>query len=145
MVNNHVRARRRGGALTAAALAVISAAGLSACAVIPPAAAAGRQPAPSRPRPVLISATPIARLSERAVAAELRGARLGPGDPALGAGSVRYGIVAYRVVYRTVTALGRPTRASGVSGWRRCQLSSGTTRSGTTSVTCPPPSTRPAR
>jgi hypothetical protein len=114
MVSNHVRARRRGGALTAAALAVVSAAGLSACAVIPAAAAAGRQPAPARPRPVLISATPIARLSERAVAAELSGARLGPGDPALGAGSVRYGIVAYRVVYRTVTALGRPTRASGL-------------------------------
>jgi hypothetical protein len=48
------------------------------------------------------------------VAAELRNARLGPGDPALGAGAVRYGIVAYRVVYRTVDAAGRPTRASGL-------------------------------
>ncbi|MGH3410291.1 MAG: alpha/beta hydrolase family protein, partial [Streptosporangiaceae bacterium] len=73
-----------------------------------------RQPAPARPGSVLITATPIARLPERAVAAELRSARLGPGDPALGAGSVRYGVVAYRVVYRTVSAQGRPARASGL-------------------------------
>jgi hypothetical protein len=63
---------------------------------------------------VLIKATLIARLSERSVAAELRNARLGPGDPALGARAVRYGAAAYRVLYRTVNAAGQPARASGV-------------------------------
>jgi hypothetical protein len=101
-------------AVAAAAVAVVLAAGLGAWAAAPPAAAAGGPPASTGSGPVLIKATPIARLSERSVAAELRNARLGPGDPALGAGAVRYGVVAYRVLYRTVDAAGRPTRASGL-------------------------------
>jgi len=105
---------RRLGAVAAAALALVSAAGLCAWAAVAPAAAAGRQRAPAGHSGVLISATQIARLSERSVAAELRNARLGPGDPALGAAAVRYGVVAYRVVYRTVNAAGQPTRASGL-------------------------------
>jgi len=104
---------RRLGVTAAVALALASAAGLCAWGTAAPATAAGRQPATGHD-PVLISATPIARLSERSVAAELRNARLGPGDPALGAGAVRYGIVAYRVLYRTVDAAGQPTRASGL-------------------------------
>jgi Secretory lipase len=105
---------RRLGAVAAAALALVSAAGLSAWTAASPAAAAGRQPAPTGPGPVLIKATPIARLSERSVAAELQNARLAPGDPTLGAGAVRYGIVAYRVLYRTINAAGQPARASGL-------------------------------
>ena len=104
---------RRLGVTAAVALALASSAGLCAWGTAAPATAAGRQPATGHD-PVLISATPIARLSERSVAAELRNARLGPGDPALGAGAVRYGIVAYRVLYRTVDAAGQPTRASGL-------------------------------
>jgi hypothetical protein len=95
------------------ALALASVAGFSAWGAAAPAAAVGRQPATGH-TPVLIKATPIAGLSKQSVAAELRNARLGPGDPALGAGAVRYGIVAYRVLYRTVNAAGRPTRASGL-------------------------------
>lgn len=34
--------------------------------------------------------------------------------PALGAGRVRYGPAAYRVLYRTVNAAGQPVRASGL-------------------------------
>ena len=104
---------RRHGATATVALVLASAAGLCALGTAAPATAAGRQPAAGHD-PVLISATLIARLSERSVAAELRNARLGPGDPALGAGAVRSGIVAYRVLYRTVNAAGRPTRASGL-------------------------------
>src|SRR5215472_2790475 len=94
---------RRALALASSGLVLISLAGvLGACAA--PVAAAGRHPAPpaastARDRGVLISATPIARLPESAVAAELRNARDEPGTPALGAGMVRYGIDAYRVIY----------------------------------------------
>jgi hypothetical protein len=87
---------------------------LGAWGAAPAAAQAARRPAPAGQGGVLISATPIARLSRQSVAAELRNARLGPGDPALGAGAVRYGVAAYRVIYRTRTATGRPTRASGL-------------------------------
>lgn len=74
---------RRAVALASSGLALISLAGvLGACAAPEPAA---------RDRGVLISATPIARLPESAVAAELRNARDKPGTPALGAGMVRYG------------------------------------------------------
>ena len=39
----------------------------------------------------------------------------------------------------------RPIRATGVSGWSRRQPSLGRRRVGLASLTCPPPSTRPAR
>jgi hypothetical protein len=91
-----------------------------------------RHVAPSAPaaqdrRGTLISATPIARISEPSVAAELRNAREEPGAPAMGAGMVRYGIDAYRVVYQTVNATGQPVRASGLvafpaAGPRRLRL-----------------------
>ncbi|HET9973410.1 MAG TPA: hypothetical protein VFQ68_34620 [Streptosporangiaceae bacterium] len=107
---------RRAVALASSGLVLISLAGvLSACG-----AAAGRHPAPPAAsaardqRGVLISATPIARLPKSAVAAELRNARYEPGTPALGAGMVRYGIDAYRVIYQTVNATGQPVRASGL-------------------------------
>jgi hypothetical protein len=104
---------RRLRVVAAVALALVSAAGLCAAGAAASAAAGGRQPTIGH-SPILIKATPIARLSERSVAAELRDARLGPGDPALGAGAVRYGMVAYRVLYRTVNAAGQPSRASGL-------------------------------
>ena len=113
---------RRAVALASSGLVLISLAGvLGACAAPASAAqaAAGRHQAPpaasaARDRGVLISATPIARLPESAVAAELRNARDEPGTPALGAGMVRYGIDAYRVIYQTVNATGQPVRASGL-------------------------------
>ncbi len=82
-------------------------------------AAGASSPAPSGPasapyRGRLVSATLLQRISRRSVAGELTHARLGGGDPALGARAVRYGIAAYRVVYDTVTADGRRTRASGL-------------------------------
>ena len=106
-------ASRRIGVVAVVALALGLAAGLGAGGAAASTAAASRQPATGHD-PVLISATPITRLSERSAAAELRHARLGPGDPALGAGTVRYGVVVYRVLYRTVNAAGLPTRASGL-------------------------------
>jgi len=113
---------RRAVALASSGLVLISLAGvLGACAARASAAraAAGRRPASpaasaARDRGALISATPIARLPESAVAAELRNARDEPGTPALGAGMVRYGIDAYRVIYQTVNASGQPVRASGL-------------------------------
>jgi hypothetical protein len=86
---------------------------LGACAAPAPTHAPGAQAAQDR-RGTLISATPIARISEPSVAAELRNARYEPRTPALGAGMVRYGVVAYRVVYQTVNATGQPVRASGL-------------------------------
>ncbi len=114
---------RRAVALASSGLALISLAGvLGACAAPAPeaqATAGHRHVAPSAPaaqdrRGTLISATPIARISEASVAAELRNARDEPGTPALGAGMVRYGIDAYRVIYQTVNATGQPVRASGL-------------------------------
>ena len=131
---------RRAVALASSGLVLISLAGiLGACAAPASAhasaahAAAGhRYVAPSAPaaqdrRGTLISATPIARISEPSVAAELRNARDEPGTPALGAGMARYGISAYRVIYQTVNASGQPVRASGLiafpaSGPRRLRL-----------------------
>jgi dienelactone hydrolase len=92
-----------------------------------PAAAASRQTATPGHSRTLISATVIERISKRAVAAELASARLGRRAPALGAGKVRYGLVAYRVLYRTVNAKGQPVHASGLvafpaGGPRRLRL-----------------------
>jgi hypothetical protein len=131
---------RRAVALASSGLVLISLAGaLSACAAPASAhasaahAAAGRRyVAPSAlaaqdRRGTLISATAIARISEPSVAAELRNARDEPGTPAMGAGMVRYGIDAYRVIYQTVSASGQPVRASGLvafpaGGPRRLRL-----------------------
>ena len=143
-------ASRRAVALASSGLVLISLAGvLGACAAPASAAqaAAGRHPAPpaasaARDRGVLISATPIARLPESAVAAELRNARDEPGTPALGAGMVRYGIDAYRVIYQTVNATGQPVRASGLvvfpaAGRRRLRLVSFATGTSTYKLNVP--------
>jgi hypothetical protein len=130
---------------------LISLAGvLGACAVPASAAApsARRDPAPPAAsaardrRGVLISATLIARLPESAVAAELRNARDEPGTPALGAGMVRYGIDAYRVIYQTVNATGQPVRASGLvvfpaAGQRQLRLVSFATGTSTYKLNVP--------
>ena len=141
---------RRAVALASSGLVLISLAGvLGACAApaSAPRAAADRHPAPpaasaARDRGVLISATPIARLPESAVAAELRNARYKPGTPALGAGMVRYGIDAYRVIYQTVNATGQPVRASGLvvfpaAGRRRLRLVSFATGTSTYKLNVP--------
>lgn len=100
--------------MAAAGIALISLAGaLAACAAPAPTHASQAHAAQDR-RGTLISATAIARISEPSVAAELRNARDEPGTPALGAEMVRYGVVAYRVVYQTVNATGQPVRASGL-------------------------------
>ena len=119
-------AGRRLGALAVAGLTLVPA-GLGVCAATSQAAAAARHQVPARQESVLIRSIVIARLSKQAVATDLRNARLGPDDPALGAGQARYGIVAYRVLYRTVNANGQPARASGLvafpaSHGRRLQL-----------------------
>jgi hypothetical protein len=81
------------------------------------------RPAQTRPRTqavpltkpgTLVSATLLQRLSAASVRSELAAARLAPGAPSLGAGAVRYGVVAYRVTYRTVNAAGQPVLASGL-------------------------------
>ncbi|MFE3183139.1 lipase [Streptomyces violascens] len=78
---------------------------------------AGAAAAPSAPartgqeshgRGTLVSAEKLYTLdSAQAVAAELRGAGFDDG-------AVRHGVVAYRLVYRTVDPKGRPTTASGL-------------------------------
>lgn len=104
------KAARWPAALAVAVLALT----LLAAPAVSPAAAAGLQTAPPGNSQPLISATVIERVSKQAVAAELASAELGPRDPALGAGRVRYGVVAYRVLYRTVNAFGRQVLASGL-------------------------------
>ncbi|WP_199545746.1 lipase [Streptomyces sp. N35] len=116
------RRTRRTAALRAGAAAVccgllLGTAGVSAAAVQAPATAHGRD-APSPWRGSLVSAEKLYTLaSPEAVSAELR--RAGFEDDA-----VRHGVTAYRLVYRTVDAQGRPTTASGLfvlprSGERR--------------------------
>jgi hypothetical protein len=56
----------------------------------------------------------IARLPAASVRAELDGARIGPGAPALGGKYARYGVLAYRVAYQATDAAGRPVAASGL-------------------------------
>lgn len=111
--SRHASRARAARMPTALAVVVFALTALAALAVSP-ASAAGRQTAPPMHGGTLISAKVIERISKPAVAAELASARLGPRAPALGAGGVRYGLVAYRVLYRTVNAEGRPVRASGL-------------------------------
>ena len=125
------RAARRLGALTVAVFALTP----LAVPAVSPAAAAGRETVPRGHSRTLISAKVIERISKRAVAAELASARLGPGDPALGAGRVRYGLVAYRVLYRTVNA------AAGLSApaaWLPSRLAGRGGCSWSTTATAPP-------
>lgn len=62
----------------------------------------------------LVSATLLQRVPAKSVRTELAKARLAPGAPALGGGEARYGVDAYRVMYRTEDANGRPVVASGL-------------------------------
>ncbi|MGY4099675.1 lipase family protein [Nocardia sp. R16R-3T] len=68
--------------------------------------ACGSDNAPTVPRGEVVSTTPVARLSAEQTTTYL--ADVNTGTPA------RNGIDAYRVVYRTVTASGDPTTASGL-------------------------------
>jgi len=95
---------------TVAALATTGAA--------PAIASARNAPAPHGYRGRLVSVTPLRTLLDKAaVKAELTA-------DGFAATSVRYGVRTYRLVYRTVSATGQPTTASGllavpISGARR--------------------------
>ena len=103
------------GTIAAAALAAVSAlaamsgAGLAAAASgSGPGAAARPVPAAHGYRGQLVSVTPLRTLPDQAaVRAELTADRFS-------AASVRYGVRTYRLVYRTVSATGHPTTASGL-------------------------------
>ncbi|MYZ16062.1 MULTISPECIES: alpha/beta hydrolase [unclassified Streptomyces] len=113
---NPARARsaRRGGA----ALAALTLAGLAGLTSAPAAQGAegaeGTQGAATRPavahradRGALLDVTPVADLSRAEVAAFLRKGEFGTE-------TVRYGVRAYRLTYRTVDTEGRPTTATGL-------------------------------
>ena len=86
-----------GAAVTAASAAPTS-----------PAAHAGKIPAPDGYRGRLVSVTALHTLpNAAAVKAELTA-------DGFATGAVRYGVRTYRLVYRTVSATGRPTTASGL-------------------------------
>src|SRR5579859_3526127 len=73
-----------------------------------PAPRAGRAPAPDGGRGRLVSVTALRTLPDRAaVRAELTA-------DGFAAAAVRHGVRTYRLVYRTVTATGQPTTASGL-------------------------------
>ena len=117
----------KGLSAAAALAALLTLAAASAEAAPGPAPGHGISLAGKRYRNVLISDQMIGRLSAADVRAELGNARIGPGEPALGGRFARYGLVAYRVIYGTTDAAGRPVIASGVvafpqSGTRQLQV-----------------------
>ncbi|WP_431961247.1 alpha/beta hydrolase [Actinacidiphila sp. bgisy160] len=108
------RARRRAlaGAATVLSTAVAIGAVAGPVAAVaaprPPAAAASATWAPApADRGHLLSVTPLATHDRAALSRLLAGAGL-PGD------TVRYGVTAYRLTYRTVTPQGTPTTATGL-------------------------------
>ncbi|MER5966916.1 alpha/beta hydrolase [Streptomyces sp. NPDC002057] len=109
--------RRRVRRCLAAATAVV----LTALTAAPAVAASGPHPVrQSAGRGALLGVTPVADLSRSEVAAFLKGADI---DPA----TVRHGVRAYRLTYRTVTPGGEPTTATGLlvlprGGERRLDL-----------------------
>ncbi|MFI1676574.1 alpha/beta hydrolase [Streptomyces sp. NPDC020607] len=111
----HARSVRRGGA----ALAALLLAGLTGLTAAPAAQGAegakGAGTADGRPaavahhsdRGALLDVTPVADLSRAEVAAFLKKGKFGTE-------TVRYGVRAYRLTYRTVDTQGRPTTATGL-------------------------------
>jgi hypothetical protein len=105
------RAARR--VIAAAIIVPVSALALAGAAAQAGAAAkaanyAGKAPAPDGYRGRLVSATALRTLPDRAaVTAELTA-------DGFATGAVRYGVRTYRLVYRTVSATGQPTTASGL-------------------------------
>ncbi|SCK33944.1 hypothetical protein YWIDRAFT_06167 [Streptomyces sp. SceaMP-e96] len=101
------------GALQAHVAAVccgllLSGAAVATAAAAPTDHAQAQTQVEERGRGTLVSAEKLyARETPQAVAAEL-------GDAGFEADTVRYGVVAYRLVYRTVDPYGRPTTASGL-------------------------------
>ncbi|MEV4126100.1 hypothetical protein [Nocardia sp. NPDC049707] len=77
---------------------------LAAALLVAPACASDN--APAVPRGGIVSTTPVAHLSPEQTTTYLADANIGT--------PVRNGVDAYRVVYRTVTATGDPTTASGL-------------------------------
>ncbi|MFB9369629.1 alpha/beta hydrolase [Kitasatospora albolonga] len=109
---HHSRTRARARRALAAAAAVLLAVGLAA----PAAAAATPAPVPGSPtsptertnsRGELLAVTPLARLTPAQVAAYAR-------DFGVDTATVRHGVAAYRLTYRTVTPQGAPTTATGL-------------------------------
>lgn len=104
--SGHGRSLRRGGA----ALAALMLAGLGAAPVVQ---AVGRSEVPQRRvahdgvRGELLKVTRVADLSRGEVAAFLA-------EGKIDTGTVRYGVTAYRLTYRTVDTDGAPTTATGL-------------------------------
>ena len=97
----------RGWALPAAAVGAVSALVVTSAAGVA-AAHARKVAAPENNRGRLVSVTALRTLPDKAaVTAELT-------RDGFAATQVRYGVRAYRLVYRTVSATGRPTTASGL-------------------------------
>jgi hypothetical protein len=92
-------------------LAAVAAALTCTAAVAATAASAAAAP-PHTARGSVVSVTPLPQLSAVDVAATLR-------DDGFDASGVRYGVDAYRIVYRTVDENGDPTTASGFVGLPR--------------------------
>ncbi|MEV5610422.1 alpha/beta hydrolase [Streptomyces sp. NPDC052225] len=88
------------------ALAVTAALLLAGGAAVPAAVASDGRPSSER-RGALVSVTPVAALDRAAVTAWL-------GERDIDTDSVRHGVRAYRLTYRTVDAYGRPTLATGL-------------------------------
>ncbi|MET8687831.1 alpha/beta hydrolase [Streptomyces sp. NPDC004732] len=105
----HARSMRRGGAaLAALMLAGLAGFGAAPAAQAAPAAeTATAQHADRTARGALLKVTPVADLSRAEVAAFLKKGKF---DKA----TVRYGVRAYRLTYRTVDTQGRPTTATGL-------------------------------
>ncbi|MGW2224921.1 alpha/beta hydrolase [Streptomyces formicae] len=97
--SGHSRSVRRGGA----ALVALLLAGLVAA----PVAQAGTHHVVRADRGDLLKVTPVADLSRAEVVAFLAKGKVGTG-------TVRYGVTAYRLTYRTVGTDGAPTTATGL-------------------------------
>ncbi len=107
-MSGRARSPRRGGA----ALAALMLAGLAGLTAAPAVQAAPGQHADRGDRTArgaLLKVTPVADLSRAEVARFLK-----KGEFESGKATVRYGVRAYRLTYRTVDTQGRPTTATGL-------------------------------
>src|SRR5882757_8797635 len=90
-------------------LAALTCAGVIAASA---AASAGSEPEAASPHGSVVSVTPLQHLSAAAVTSALHG-------DGFDTSQVRYGVDAYRIVYRTIDEHGAPTTASGFVGLPR--------------------------
>jgi len=90
-------------------IAVLTCAGVIAAGT---AASAAPKPEPASPRGSVVSVTPLQHMSTAAITSSLRA-------DGFDTSQVRYGVDAYRIVYRTIDEHGAPTTASGFVGLPR--------------------------